>query len=244
MLHVLSDDQLQKIFVWLKEGRSVWAIRAELQDEWGLLCGPDENNKAVERAIRVFHKRTIGLGGPVRTKPGNTRGRETAILHDEQSRQRKVPGPYDPLHERIALIQRLCGEYETWSRQAKHDRKSDPYVAKILGLLKETLKDTENLLDRLDLLAPQESSPTVEVDMSLIQRQIGNTDEFAQFVSRINRELSQIAVPISGEHASELQSQTGGPGTGSSSDMEVFEGAETDQATGSDPRIVLEANTD
>jgi hypothetical protein len=169
---------------------------------------------------------------------------ETATPQElEPERHTVAANPYDPLYERIALIRRLCDEYETWSQQARHDRKSDPYVAKILGLLKETLKDTENLLDRLDLLAPQDSSPAVAVDMSLIQQQIGNTDEFAQFVSRINRELSAIAVPAAREHAGELQSQEGCPGAGPSIDMAVHETGETHQAAGPDSGILPETDS-
>lgn len=153
---------------------------------------------------------------------------------------RKTPRTYDPLHERIVLIQRLCEEYEQWSRLAKDQDKSNPYVAKILALLKETLRDTENLLQRLGLLETRPTSPSVSIDLSLIQQQVGNPDEFVEFVARIGRELAALAVPVSPEDAGELQSEEGGEEEGAGAAVELRERGEPRAEPGEDPRVLPE----
>jgi hypothetical protein len=115
----------------------------------------------------------------------------------------------------MALIQRLCDEYDQWSRLARDQDKSDPYVAKILALLKESLKDTEALLDRLGLLDPQQDMPRVAIDLSLIHQQVGNPDELVDLVGRLSRELETLAEPVSLDDAGKLQPEEGEDRAGS-----------------------------
>jgi hypothetical protein len=154
------------------------------------------------------------------------------------ARERRAGKVYDPLHERIALIQRLCEEYEQWSRLATDQGKSSPYVAKILALLKETLRDTEGLLERLGLLRPQPISPPVSIDLSIIRQQIGKPDELVEFLERISRELVGLAVPAHPEDAGQLQSKESGEGEGSGPDEELLQRGAPELATGEDPRIL------
>lgn len=156
---------------------------------------------------------------------------------------RKHTHVYDPLQERITLIRNLCEEYETWSRHARGEGKSDAYVAKILALLKATLKDTEGLLERLNLLAPREASPEVFIDISLIQHQVTKPDEFAEFVSKMSQKLSEIAVPTSIEYADELQSEEGRTGTNPPIDVGILQTGGVEQAGDEDPGIVLESDS-
>lgn len=142
---------------------------------------------------------------------------------------------YDPLRERIALIQRLCDEYDQWSRLARDQDKSDPYVAKILALLKESLKDTEALLERLGLLDPQQDTQRVAIDLSLIHQQVGNPNELVELVSTLSRELETLAEPVSLNDAGKLQPEEGGNGEGSGPVAQLRQEGAHQPSTGADP---------
>lgn len=157
-------------------------------------------------------------------------------------RERNPRRTYDPLCERIALIQRLCNEYDQWSRLARDYEKSNPYVAKILALLKETLRDTESLLERLGLLEPQPTAPPVSIDLSIIQQQVGKPDELVEFLGKISRELVGLAVPAEPEDAGKLQSKESGEGEGAGSDANLLEGGAPQSATGEDSRVLSEGD--
>lgn len=142
---------------------------------------------------------------------------------------------YDPLRERIALIQRLCDEYDQWSRLARDQDKSDPYVAKILALLKESLKDTEALLERLGLLDPRQDTPRVAIDLSLIHQQVGNPDELVDLVGRLSRELEALAEPVSLDDAGKLQPEEGEDRAGSGPVAQLLQRGAYQPSTGEDP---------
>ena len=168
----------------------------------------------------------------------------TQLRAENRSAKRQSPGipeagerqnirvqQYDPLESRFRLNEALWEEFRVWSAHARSLEKPDPYVAKVLQMLNDSLCKCDDLLDKLHLLATTQGSAEVKVDLTLIRKGIDNTDRLTRFVEKMRAKLEDSAVPVDTGNTlneAELLSQGDQPEAGSPIDVELFERRESE----------------
>ncbi|MFH1117016.1 MAG: hypothetical protein V1792_24125 [Pseudomonadota bacterium] len=138
--------------------------------------------------------------------------------------------PYDPLANRMRLMEALWDEFNEWSRRAREAEKPDPYVTRILQMLEQSMQKCDDLLERLKLLSPEMCGPEVHVDLSLCGFTREDASRLPGFMEKIRIKLEESAVPIlPAKHMNEteLLSQSGRHGAGSPIDVEFCQRGES-----------------
>ncbi len=148
----------------------------------------------------------------------------------EPETSEETRSPYDPLANRMRLMEALWGEFEQWSRRAREADKPDPYVTKILQMLEQSMQKCDDLLERLKLLSPEMCGPEVNVDLSLCGFTKEDASRLPGLMEKIRIKLEESAMPIipaKPRNETELLSQGRQHGAGSPIDVEFRERGET-----------------